>query len=319
MRPQRNRPQRNASLPVVEGHTTLQHMAVSADSLSLRDVLELQRKQRDSQEMFLEVNSAQNINMQAAIHFAAEADLADNMLVLLTYGAQLEQQDVLGRTPLLYCAKLGHFNLAKLLIRMGSNVHASDKFGDNGLHLAAGRCHFDLVCLFAEHFDVNVQNSFGETALHKASRSGDSTIVSWLLMHGAKLDIMGENGSPIDVCSHLLVQELLLKALAVGNDEIPVSILPKHDEDAGSIMLSQVELVDITQMQRQERNRSLMCLSFVLPSNPQAEVVQSVVQNMMKETLVFARVDPSTGVVIENHTTNGELVILYCVLPKRTC
>lgn len=51
-------------------------------------------------------------------------------LALIAYGADLEHQDHLGRTPLMYAAMTCNIKMTKLLIDIGANIFATDNKGD---------------------------------------------------------------------------------------------------------------------------------------------------------------------------------------------
>ncbi|KAI3437743.1 hypothetical protein D9Q98_000191 [Chlorella vulgaris] len=70
--------------------------------------------------------------------------------LLLEEGADIEQRNVMGETPLIRSAHNGHFKTVKFLVEHGADVNALD-MGDNcALHWAAMRGHVEIVKLLLQ-------------------------------------------------------------------------------------------------------------------------------------------------------------------------
>jgi ankyrin repeat protein/beta-lactamase regulating signal transducer with metallopeptidase domain len=85
--------------------------------------------------------------------------------MLIDKGADVNEKDRWGGTPLMEAAENNHVTLAKLLIKKGANVDARDGNGRTALHRAARSIrNQDVVeLLIAEGADVNVKDKDGET------------------------------------------------------------------------------------------------------------------------------------------------------------
>ncbi|WEW61087.1 hypothetical protein PRK78_006576 [Emydomyces testavorans] len=66
---------------------------------------------------------------RTALSWAAEAGRADNVKIILKYGADLDQQDNNGRSPLSWAAEGGDLRTTELLIARGANVNLKDSSG----------------------------------------------------------------------------------------------------------------------------------------------------------------------------------------------
>jgi ankyrin repeat protein len=92
---------------------------------------------------------------------------------LITAGADIEGRDSYGMTPLLTATDPGpHYQMP----------------GSSWGNLTV------VKFLLALKADINAQDNFGQTALHKATRAGDLLIMSYLLSAGADPNIQDKEG-----------------------------------------------------------------------------------------------------------------------------
>ncbi|SFG42048.1 ankyrin repeat domain-containing protein [Prevotella sp. KH2C16] len=82
---------------------------------------------------------------------------------LVAHGADIEGHNCYGRTPLLVHASTNQEEKVKLLLGLGADVHAEDKYGNGVLHFASGPEVMEV--LLAHGADVRARNQMGETPL----------------------------------------------------------------------------------------------------------------------------------------------------------
>ena len=90
-----------------------------------------------------------------------------------------------GFTPVLFAARLGDIESARLLLKAGANVNDKAADGISALVLAAHSGHTPLVAFLLDRgADVNAAD-VGYTALHAAVLRGDMDMIKTLLARGA--------------------------------------------------------------------------------------------------------------------------------------
>lgn len=122
---------------------------------------------------------------------------------LLNHGADLYALEREGKSAIHYAAMRGGPDAVRLLARLGADVNEVDTFGGYApLHLAAAHCNRQIVqdtcaVLLAAGADVNARNKWGGTALWSAAISGRGDLAEFLLRHGADLDIRDQEGKTV--------------------------------------------------------------------------------------------------------------------------
>jgi len=126
-------------------------------------------------------NQTQENDGAAGMHIAAQTGNLQIMAVLYKAGADINQRDGLGNTPLEYAAEHAHTEAVKLLLDLKANV--------------------------------DVENKNGMTPLMFAAKAGDIDSVNVLLAHGAnpnKVDYTGRDAAGWALESH---RPLVVRAL----------------------------------------------------------------------------------------------------------
>ena len=121
------------------------------------------------------------------LHDAAVAGDANEINAILSKGANIDQKNRMGWTPLLTALNNNQFAVAELLIAKGADANAKDNRGETALALAVKAGQKALVeQLVAKGADVNAMAGPGETALSLAKKGGHTEIADFLVKHGGK-------------------------------------------------------------------------------------------------------------------------------------
>ena len=119
----------------------------------------------------------------------------ETIVALITIGANVNETDDSGMTPLTYAATWGNANAMAILLENGADVNHKDKVGDTALHEV---CRGDVteneryiecarVLLEDKNCDVDAKNELGATALHVASHGGNTEMIELLCDWGASV------------------------------------------------------------------------------------------------------------------------------------
>lgn len=131
--------------------------------------------------------------------------------VLINNGADVNIEDISGKTPLHYCAiydlrdmdnelyregKLLEF--AKKLILSGAKVNKTDNEGKTPLHYVRNRRMTELLILY--NADLNIQDKDGWTPLHWSVMRGFKSVVWILVKNKADIELKDKDGNtPLDI------------------------------------------------------------------------------------------------------------------------
>lgn len=157
--------------------------------------------------------------------------------VLLESGAEIEAQDFLGNTPLMYSLNNG-MGLAAARFLLGrnppANINATDFIGNTALHQAVTDGLSDVVDFCYQHgADLHFPNRMGETALAVAAKDGHFAMCQRLLAFGARIGARDENGqnclNTVIRKSHTDVMRLFLQHLEDTSSESLEDILLDED------------------------------------------------------------------------------------------
>ncbi|KAJ4011039.1 hypothetical protein NW766_007671 [Fusarium irregulare] len=102
----------------------------------------------------------------------------------------INEQDVLGRTPLVWAASSNKTIVAKILLEWNADVSLVDKQQKSALHWAMISQSFDVAKLLLEHkANTELKDIFGRTPLHEVAKVANSEhLINLLLDHGANID-----------------------------------------------------------------------------------------------------------------------------------
>ncbi|KAF9429961.1 palmitoyltransferase akr1 [Podila epigama] len=157
-----------------------------------------------------------------ALHWAAINNQIPVAKFLLDKGAAFDALGgELNASPLQWCTRNGHLNMAKLLMKFGANPLIQDSQGFNALHLATHSSNAMLVLylLMAGDVPVDSADTLGHTSLMWAAYQGDSLSVDILLRFGARVDTTDREGfTPLHWAVVKGNRECLSKILKAGGN-----------------------------------------------------------------------------------------------------
>ena len=132
----------------------------------------------------------------STLFFAIKTKDVESIENLIALGADVNERDDRGQTPLHYASGYGILNkVVKALLKAGAKVNATDKNGNTPLHITSlyGSDNLDVVDFLIENgADVN-----GNTPLHWAVAFQRIDKVKLLLESGADVNIQNNNGETV--------------------------------------------------------------------------------------------------------------------------
>nr|XP_022299075.1 uncharacterized protein LOC111107927 isoform X2 [Crassostrea virginica] len=163
----------------------------------------------------------------ALFDYAKVADL------LIKCGADCNQGDKQGRTPLYAASLAGHVDVADLLIKCGADCNQGDKQGRTPLYAASLEGNADVVDLLIKGgADCNQGDQKGSTPLYAASMNGNADVVDLLIKSGADCNQGDKEGStPLHIASmngYANVVDMLIKSGTVCNQSDKEGRTPLH-------------------------------------------------------------------------------------------
>ena len=164
-----------------------------------------------------DVNGIENERGQTALMWAVAQQHTDVVQLLIDHAANLHARSQVwyqlentagntnpsgnfsmahgGSTPLLFAARNGDIETARVLLDAGANVQDTDASGASALVIATHSGHEPLaIFLLQQGADPNAAEA-GYTALHAAVLRGEVELVTTLLDHGANLHAVVEHGT----------------------------------------------------------------------------------------------------------------------------
>ncbi|KAH0540617.1 26S proteasome non-ATPase regulatory subunit 10-like isoform X1 [Cotesia glomerata] len=140
------------------------------------------------------------------IHWAALGGHNDLVKHLLSIGSPVDPQDDTNTTPLILASSAGREKVVNTLITEGANVNAQTTEGHSALQYASSK-NWQSICikLVENSADINIADKRGATPLHRAASKGNVEVLKFLLsQEGLNIDVQDIYGN---TALHLACEE----------------------------------------------------------------------------------------------------------------
>jgi hypothetical protein len=157
---------------------------------------------------------------QTPLHRAVLWNRFDAAQQLLEAAANVDAQDYAGWTALALACRSNNEAMCRLLLDRRADVNRANAFGETPLLVLAGQAEGSAAVagvLLDRGTEINAQDDFKWTALHRAARIGNLPIVEVLLRHGADPNREGFGWTAIECAesrNHREIVERLKQAAA---------------------------------------------------------------------------------------------------------
>ncbi len=153
----------------------------------------------------------------------------DMVEILIELGADVNLQDQLGNTPLIYAAasSIGDDNdeVMKILVKSGADLEAKDNDGYTALFWAFEMIRGDRIKILVElGADINIRDGCDYTPLIRASASKNNTVwlVDTLLEAGADVNLFGFDGATALIAASEAGNKRAVQALVEAGADLEV-------------------------------------------------------------------------------------------------
>ena len=162
-----------------------------------------------------------NSHGQTALHRSIIKGCTEIVEILLNCGANVNSKDKESKTPLMLAAQFNWIEITEMLLKKGANVNDKDKNGWTPLIEASYRASskiLEMLLKSGAKIDDISSETIATSALHQAAVSNSCENIKVLLAHGANINEIVHDGTP------------LMHAAYEGRDEM-VSFLLKEGAD----------------------------------------------------------------------------------------
>ncbi|XP_071572545.1 uncharacterized protein [Temnothorax nylanderi] len=156
--------------------------------------------------------------LQKDINIAASNGDIQAVQRLLKDGADANDKDIDGRTPLHYAVSSGQLSVVNILLKNRADVTQVTNKGNTPLHTATSKGYKEIVDILLQHVSHDKLNNYinaktaasGATSLHVAAKNGFFDVTKSLLKRGAIYNIKNNEGkTPLDLSKDQNVNGLL--------------------------------------------------------------------------------------------------------------
>jgi ankyrin repeat protein len=123
------------------------------------------------------------------IHAAAEVAPVELVQLLVSLGADINEQDKWGETPIFYAVDEPNVPVAEMLLSIGAQLDTMNYKGHCPIYVVAIEGNIDAIeFLLAHNVPIDQKTEYGSTALHVAVCGGYEDLVDYLIGHGADVN-----------------------------------------------------------------------------------------------------------------------------------
>jgi ankyrin repeat protein len=142
------------------------------------------------------VNSVNGLDVESPVALAVRNNDRELTQLLVAAGANINQWDRHGQTPLIFAAQEGTADLVDFLLKLHASPDLSDyKIGYTPLMWATSNDRVEIMeSLLRGGAKVDVKNSLGQTALHVSAQYDCVQCADLLLRRGAVIDLQDAKG-----------------------------------------------------------------------------------------------------------------------------
>lgn len=164
----------------------------------------------------------------------------------------VDNQSAEGNTPLRLAAARGHLSFVMLLLSYGADVNRANEYGWTALHFAVKEGHLSIVHALLAHHATSSRTKLGRTPLMLAAQQGHDSIVhllsqqyttneqdnaGWTALH------LATYGNHVSVMKILLAQKAdLLLTTEVGNTILMIACNEGHIEAAHFLLSHGIDI-----------------------------------------------------------------------------
>ncbi|MFN7114996.1 MAG: ankyrin repeat domain-containing protein [Alphaproteobacteria bacterium] len=178
---------------------------------------------RSSQKPPQGVNAPLDDRGRTALHLAVEKNDEVAAIRLLRIGANINQTDKQGQTPLFEAAAHGHQNMLELLTARGGKIDHRDQQGrslaDWAIENGADAIFLDILASYGAPFEPAQKTR--RTPLHRAAEQGRADLIETLVLQG--LDINGRDNdgkTPLHLATAHGQLEAMHKLISLGANPV---------------------------------------------------------------------------------------------------
>ncbi|MES2142582.1 MAG: ankyrin repeat domain-containing protein [Pseudomonadota bacterium] len=179
--------------------------------------------------------SVYNFDDSTPMDYAVKAGWFEIVQILKGRGARIKSGHYQKNVPFILAVSENRIAIMRYFLVEGVNVFERDHTGNTALHYASLIGHVELIKELIPRYvreqKVNLQNNYGQTALHLGAEEGQIAIVDILLANGANPTLKASDGDTPIHCALLskeggnlnFMRRLLSYPLAIGMNEFGMS------------------------------------------------------------------------------------------------